>query len=99
MHAELIAKPSVGIEFISHVGINIPVFARSGVQMNSIIYHESGFEAHIGTKTGQLKFSIPAPKTPTKLFSIRYLIYRERTYILVQDFNRPSFFLLSVFQQ
>ncbi|KYO48892.1 apolipoprotein B-100 [Alligator mississippiensis] len=70
MHAELIAKPSVGIEFISHVGINIPVFARSGVQMNSIIYHESGFEAHIGTKTGQLKFSIPAPKTPTKLFSI-----------------------------
>uniref|UniRef100_A0A7M4EAD3 Apolipoprotein B n=1 Tax=Crocodylus porosus TaxID=8502 RepID=A0A7M4EAD3_CROPO len=70
MHAELIAKPSVGIEFISHVGINIPVFARSGVQMNSIIYHESGFEAHIGMKAGQLKFSIPAPKTPTKLFSI-----------------------------
>ncbi|XP_009962660.3 apolipoprotein B-100 [Tyto alba] len=70
MQAELIAKPSVAIEFVTHLGINMPEFARSGVEMNSNIFHESGIEAHISMKAGQLKFSIPAPKTPTKLLSI-----------------------------
>ncbi|NXF47886.1 APOB protein, partial [Oceanites oceanicus] len=70
MQAELIAKPSVAIEFVTHLGINMPEFARSGVEMNSNIFHESGIEAHVSMKAGQLKFSIPAPKTPTKLLSI-----------------------------
>ncbi|NXC43088.1 APOB protein, partial [Penelope pileata] len=69
MQAELIAKPSVAIEFVTHLGINMPEFARSGVEMNSNIFHESGIEAHVSVKAGQLKFSIPAPKTPTKLLS------------------------------
>ncbi|NXH10481.1 APOB protein, partial [Bucco capensis] len=70
MQAELIAKPSVAIEFVTHLGINVPEFARSGVEMNSNIFHESGIEAHVSMKAGQLKFSIPAPKTPVKLLSI-----------------------------
>ncbi|KAM6123152.1 LOW QUALITY PROTEIN: apolipoprotein B-100 [Pterocles gutturalis] len=70
MQAELIAKPSVAIEFVTHLGINMPEFARSGVEMNSNIFHESGIEAHVSMKAGQLKFSIPLPKTPTKLLSI-----------------------------
>ncbi|KAK4824804.1 hypothetical protein QYF61_019472 [Mycteria americana] len=70
MQAELIAKPSVAIEFVTHLGINMPEFARSGIEMNSNIFHESGIEAHVSMKAGQLKFSIPAPKTPTKLLSI-----------------------------
>ncbi|CAM9969728.1 unnamed protein product [Bubo scandiacus] len=70
MQAELIAKPSVAIEFVTHLGINMPEFARSGVEMNSNIFHESGIEAHVSMKAGQLKFSIPAPKAPTKLLSI-----------------------------
>uniref|UniRef100_A0A8C2THN1 Apolipoprotein B n=1 Tax=Coturnix japonica TaxID=93934 RepID=A0A8C2THN1_COTJA len=70
MHAEFIAKPSVAVEFVTHLGINMPEFARSGVEMNSNIFHESGIEAHVSVKAGQLKFSIPAPKTPTKLLSI-----------------------------
>ncbi|NWJ03200.1 APOB protein, partial [Crypturellus undulatus] len=70
MQAELIAKPSVAIEFVTHLGINMPEFARSGVEINSNIFHESGIEAHVSMKAGQLKFSIPAPKTPTKLLSI-----------------------------
>ncbi|XP_051665843.1 apolipoprotein B-100 isoform X2 [Manacus candei] len=70
MQADLIAKPSVAIEFVTHLGINMPEFARSGVEMNSNIFHESGIEAHVGVKAGQLKFSIPAPKTPVKLLSI-----------------------------
>ncbi|KFP55088.1 Apolipoprotein B-100, partial [Cathartes aura] len=69
MQAELIAKPSVAIEFVTHLGINMPEFARSGVEMNSNIFHESGIEAHVSMKAGQLK-KIPAPKTPTKLLSI-----------------------------
>ncbi|NXT37091.1 APOB protein, partial [Pelecanoides urinatrix] len=70
MQAELIAKPSVAIEFVTHLGINMPEFTRSAVEMNSNIFHESGIEAHVSMKAGQLKFSIPAPKTPTKLLSI-----------------------------
>ncbi|KAF1512233.1 hypothetical protein FQV20_0000798, partial [Eudyptula albosignata] len=70
MQAELIAKPSVAIEFVTHLGIDMPEFARSGVELNSNIFHESGIEAHVSMKAGQLKFSIPAPKTPTKLLSI-----------------------------
>ncbi|OPJ73626.1 apolipoprotein B-100 [Patagioenas fasciata monilis] len=70
MQAELVAKPSVAIEFVTHLGINMPEFARSGVEMNSNVFHESGIEAHVSMKAGQLKLSIPAPKTPTKLLSI-----------------------------
>ncbi|KAL8172936.1 UNVERIFIED_CONTAM: hypothetical protein K2H54_034126, partial [Gekko kuhli] len=70
MQAELIAKPSVAVEFITHVGVNIPEFARNGVQMNTNLYHESGIEAKLAVRAGHLKFSIPAPKAPTKLFSI-----------------------------
>ncbi|NWX20552.1 APOB protein, partial [Aegotheles bennettii] len=70
MQAELTAKPSLAIEFVTHLGINMPEFARSGVEVNSNIFHESGIEAHISMKAGRLKFSIPAPKTPTKLLSI-----------------------------
>lgn len=71
MQAEVIAKPSVAIEFVTHLGIDMPEFARSGVEVNSNIFHESGIEAYIAMKAGQLKFTIPAPKTPTKLLSIR----------------------------
>lgn len=71
MQAELAAKPSVAIEFVTHLGVNIPEFASNGVQMNTHIYHESGIEARLGVRAGQLKLTIPAPKTPTKLFSIR----------------------------
>ncbi|NXX93594.1 APOB protein, partial [Centropus bengalensis] len=70
MQSELIAKPSAAIEFVTHLGINMPEFTRSGVEMNSNIFHESGIEAHVSMKGRHLKFSIPAPKTPTKLLSI-----------------------------
>ncbi|XP_053141166.1 apolipoprotein B-100 [Hemicordylus capensis] len=85
MQAELIAKPSVAVEFITHVGINIPEFGRNGVQMNTNIYHESGIEARVGLKAGQLKFTIPVPKTPQKLFSISnvlHLVTQTRTEVI-----------------
>ncbi|MEJ1287271.1 apolipoprotein B [Cricetulus griseus] len=69
IQAELVAKPSVSVEFVTNMGIIIPDFAKSGVQMNTNFFHESGLEARVALKAGQLKVIIPAPKKPVKLFS------------------------------
>ncbi|CAO2605109.1 Apolipoprotein B-100, partial [Lemmus lemmus] len=69
IQAELVAKPSVSVEFVTNMGIIIPDFARSGVQMNTNFFHESGLEARVALKAGELKVTIPAPKRPIKLFS------------------------------
>lgn len=71
MQAELVVKPSVSVEFVTNMGIIIPDFARSGIQMNTNFFHESGLEARVALKAGQLKFIIPSPKGPVKLFSAR----------------------------
>ncbi|KAM4867420.1 apolipoprotein B-100 [Thomomys bottae] len=69
MQAELVAKPSVSVEFVTNMGIIIPDFARSGIQMTTNLFHESGLEARMGLKAGQLKLVIPSPKRPIKIFS------------------------------
>nr|XP_012616662.2 apolipoprotein B-100 [Microcebus murinus] len=69
MQAELVTKPSVSVEFVTNMGMIIPDFARSGVQMNTNFFHESGLEARVSLRAGQLKFIIPSPKRPVKLFS------------------------------
>uniref|UniRef100_A0A8D2DWC7 Apolipoprotein B-100 n=1 Tax=Sciurus vulgaris TaxID=55149 RepID=A0A8D2DWC7_SCIVU len=69
MQADLVVKPSVTVECITNMGILLPDFARSGVQMNTNLFHESGLEARVALKAGQLKFIIPSPKRPVKLFS------------------------------
>ncbi|KAK1333256.1 hypothetical protein QTO34_006797 [Cnephaeus nilssonii] len=70
MQMELVTKPSVSVEFVTNMGIVIPDFARNGVQMNTNLFHETGLEARVGLNLGHLKFSIPAPKRPVKLFSV-----------------------------
>ncbi|XP_023475214.2 apolipoprotein B-100 [Equus caballus] len=69
MQAELVAKPSVSVEFVTNMGIIIPDFARSGVQMNTNFFHETGLEARVALKAGQLQFIIPSPKRPLRLLS------------------------------
>ncbi|XP_005400416.1 PREDICTED: apolipoprotein B-100 isoform X2 [Chinchilla lanigera] len=69
MQADLVMKPSVSVEFVTNMGIIVPDFARSGVQMNTNFFHESGLEARVALKAGALKFIIPAPKRSIKLFS------------------------------
>ncbi|XP_074050950.1 apolipoprotein B-100 [Macrotis lagotis] len=66
--AELVAKPSMSVEFRTHLGVTIPDFAWSGVQMSSNLYSESSLEARLALTKGQLKFAIPAPNGPIKLF-------------------------------
>lgn len=69
MQADLVVKPSMTVEFVTNMGIILPDFARSGVQMNTNFFHESGLEARVALKAGQLKFIIPSPRRPVKLFS------------------------------
>uniref|UniRef100_V9K7B7 Apolipoprotein B n=1 Tax=Callorhinchus milii TaxID=7868 RepID=V9K7B7_CALMI len=66
---DVFIKPSVGVEFVTQLGVNVPDFTRNAIQMNYNLYHESGFEAKISMNNGQVKLSIPAPKEPTKLLS------------------------------
>ncbi|XP_037384351.2 apolipoprotein B-100 [Talpa occidentalis] len=69
MQMELVTKPSVSVEFVTNMGIVVPDFARSGVQMNTNFFHESGLEVRVALKPGQLKFIIPSPERPVRLFS------------------------------
>uniref|UniRef100_A0A8C7DU97 Apolipoprotein B n=1 Tax=Naja naja TaxID=35670 RepID=A0A8C7DU97_NAJNA len=75
IQADLSLKPSMAVEFITHLGVNIPEFARNGIQMNTNIYHESGIETNVALKAGHLKFTFPAPKAPVKLFSISNVLH------------------------
>ncbi|XP_069742513.1 apolipoprotein B-100 [Narcine bancroftii] len=63
-------KPEVATELVIQMGINVPNFARNGVQINYNMYFESGIEAEITMSSHQLKFNIQSPKEPVKLFSI-----------------------------
>nr|XP_015212508.1 PREDICTED: apolipoprotein B-100 [Lepisosteus oculatus] len=67
---ELSFMPSVGVEFVTHMGVHIPEFNTAGVEMHTNIYHESAFNAKLTMKGNQVKLSIPAPQGPTQLFSI-----------------------------
>ncbi|XP_070789116.1 apolipoprotein B-100 [Pituophis catenifer annectens] len=75
IQADLVVKPSMAVEFITHLGVNIPEFSRNGIQMNTNIYHESGIETNVALKAGHLKFTFPAPKAPIKLFSVSNVLH------------------------
>ncbi|CAJ1077019.1 apolipoprotein B-100-like [Xyrichtys novacula] len=68
---ELVFMPSVGVEFVTKMGVNIPEFVESAVEMHTNMYHESALNARISMEEDQIKLSIPAPQGTTKLFSIR----------------------------
>uniref|UniRef100_A0A4W4GAX0 Vitellogenin domain-containing protein n=1 Tax=Electrophorus electricus TaxID=8005 RepID=A0A4W4GAX0_ELEEL len=63
-------RPSVGLEFVTQMGIYIPEFVAAGIRMHTNMYHESGLNAKVTVGNGQLQLSIPAPKDNTQLISI-----------------------------
>ncbi|XP_041105775.1 apolipoprotein B-100-like isoform X2 [Polyodon spathula] len=67
---QLTFRPSLSVEFITQMGVQIPEFNTNGIQMHTNIYHESGVNAKVSIKGEQVKLSIPAPQGPTQLFSI-----------------------------
>ncbi|XP_051511043.1 apolipoprotein B-100-like [Myxocyprinus asiaticus] len=65
---ELSFSPSMGVEFVTHMGVHIPKFVVSAVQMHTNMFHESSLNAKITMGNGQIKLSIPAPQGTTQLF-------------------------------
>lgn len=64
-------SPSMAVEFVTRMGIHIPKFVVSAVEMHTNIFHKSSFNAKIIKGDGEIKLSIPAPKGTTEIFRIR----------------------------
>ncbi|KAI1895133.1 hypothetical protein AGOR_G00103160 [Albula goreensis] len=62
--------PSLGVEFVTKMGVNVPEFVTAGIEMHTTAYHESSLKAKFTMEDNQVKFSIPAPQGNTQLFSI-----------------------------
>uniref|UniRef100_A0A3B4VIY8 Apolipoprotein B n=1 Tax=Seriola dumerili TaxID=41447 RepID=A0A3B4VIY8_SERDU len=67
---DLSFMPSVGLEFITQMGVHIPAFVEAGLEMHTNMYHESSINAKITMNRHQLRLSIPAPKSNTQLLSV-----------------------------
>lgn len=63
--------PSVGLEFITQMGVHIPDYVEAGLEMHTNVYHESSLKTKVTMKRSQIRLSIPAPKSKTQLLSVR----------------------------
>lgn len=72
LQKELLFRPSIGVEFVTRMGVHVPEFVESTVEMHTSMYHESLLNAKITMENDQVKLSIPAPQGTIRLFSIRY---------------------------
>uniref|UniRef100_A0A8C8CZK7 Vitellogenin domain-containing protein n=1 Tax=Oncorhynchus tshawytscha TaxID=74940 RepID=A0A8C8CZK7_ONCTS len=70
---EVSFMPSVGVEFVTQMGVHIPEFTSSVVEMHTNMYHESAVNAKITMEQNQIKLGIPAPQGSTQLFRVRML--------------------------
>lgn len=69
---ELVFQPSIGVEFVTKMGVNVPEFVESAVEMHTSMYHESALHARITMENNEVKLSIPAPKGTTRIFGMWY---------------------------
>ncbi|KAK2843259.1 hypothetical protein Q7C36_011474 [Tachysurus vachellii] len=67
---QLMFKPSMGVEFVTQMGVYLPEFVDAGIRMHTNIYHESGLDSKITLGANQVKLSIPVAKENTQLLSI-----------------------------
>uniref|UniRef100_A0A672YEF9 Apolipoprotein Ba n=1 Tax=Sphaeramia orbicularis TaxID=375764 RepID=A0A672YEF9_9TELE len=67
---QLSFMPSVGLEFITQMGVHIPDYVDAGLEMHTNMHHESSLNTKITFDGNQIKLSIPSPTTNTQLFSI-----------------------------
>ncbi|XP_068199369.1 apolipoprotein B-100-like [Antennarius striatus] len=63
---ELMFMPSLGVEFLTQMGVHLPEFVSSTVEMHTNMYHDSILNAKITMEQNQLKLSIPNPQTLAK---------------------------------
>lgn len=69
---EISFMPSIGVEFVTQMGVHIPEFVIAGVEMHTSIYHESALHAKVAMSNNEVKLTIPAPQGTTRLLGIRY---------------------------
>ncbi|XP_062407569.1 apolipoprotein B-100-like [Sardina pilchardus] len=67
---ELSFMPSMGLEFVTKMGVHIPKFMDTGLEMHTNMYHESKLNAKITMAKNQIKLSIPAPEGSTQFFRV-----------------------------
>lgn len=72
---ELSFRPSVGLEFITQMGVHIPEYILSSIDMHTTVYHESKLNTRLSVTNNQIKLTFPVPQDTTKLFSIRYGLF------------------------
>lgn len=63
--------PSVGMEFVTQMGVYIPEFVVAGIETHTNMYHENTVNAKVTVSDSQIKLSIPAPQGNIQLFGIR----------------------------
>lgn len=63
--------PSVGVEFVTQMGVHIPEFVISAVEIHTNMYHKSAANAKITMEQNQIKLRIPAPRGSTQLTRVR----------------------------
>ncbi|XP_073338944.1 apolipoprotein B-100 isoform X2 [Pagrus major] len=68
-NTELSFMPSVGLEFITQMGVHIPDFVEAVIEMHTNMYHESSLNAKVTMSKNQIRLSMPAPKSNTQLLS------------------------------
>lgn len=71
LQTDLSFMPSVGLEFITQMGVHIPDYVEAGLEMHTNMYHESSLNAKVTVDSNQMRLSIPAPKSNTQLLSVR----------------------------
>ncbi|XP_026089616.1 apolipoprotein B-100-like [Carassius auratus] len=67
---ELSFSPSMAVEFVTSMGVHIPKFVVSSVEMHTNMFHESSFNAKITMGNGKIKLSILPPKSTMELFRV-----------------------------
>ncbi|XP_067311333.1 apolipoprotein B-100 isoform X2 [Pseudorasbora parva] len=67
---QLSFMPSVGVEFVTQMGVYIPEFVVAGIETHTNMYHESAVKAKVTVSDSQVKLSVPAPQGNIQLFSI-----------------------------
>lgn len=86
--------PSVGLEFITQMGVHIPDYVDAGIQTHTNMYHESSLNAKATVNRRQVKLSIPAPQSNTQLFSVRSVTHSLSLFELCCSHSPHSTFFL-----
>ncbi|KAM9798131.1 apolipoprotein B-100-like [Neosynchiropus ocellatus] len=67
---EVMFRPEVGVEVLTKMGVHMPEFVVSAVEMHTNLYHESTLNAKLSMEASQIKISMPAIQETTKFLRV-----------------------------